>query len=292
MSKPEIIFHLPGAFNFFPGIRDLGLLYQQHPHYFREGVKIGSVHGSPFCIWNGGRFTNNFMTKQHLEVVCKEMKRVNIPVRFTFTNCLLEEHHVYDAWGNTILKEFSNGCNEILCNSEILENYIRNKYGDKYQYISSTTKRFTSKNKQNEELKKDYSLVVLDYDFNKNFKYLETIENKEKCEILCNPVCKPKCSRRLEHYKAVSYCQLENTTSDFSCEECTKPFWEVQQNKNFISIDDIYNTYVPMGFNNFKLEGRNTSAFDWVEIIVYYLIKDEYHLEIRDFLQKALLGSE
>ena len=78
----------------------------------------------------------------------------------------------------------------------------------------------------------------------------------------------------------------------FECEDAFKPFWAAMQNPNFISIEDIYEKYVPMGFHNFKLEGRTTSMFDWVEIIVYYLIKDEYHLEIRDFLQKALLGED
>ena len=43
------------------------------------------------------------------------------------------------------------------------------------------------------ELKKDYHLVVLDYDHNKDFEYLQSIENKEKCELLVNPVCKAKC---------------------------------------------------------------------------------------------------
>ena len=44
-----------------------------------------------------------------------------------------------------------------------------------------------------------------------------------------------------------------------------------------------------MGFSNFKLEGRTTSMLDWVEIIVYYLIKEEYQPEVRDLLQRALL---
>jgi hypothetical protein len=66
--------------------------------------------------------------------------------------------------------------NEIICNSELLENYIRQHFGNNYKYISSTTKRLTNIVDQNKELQKNYHLIVLDYDHNKNYEYLQSIQ--------------------------------------------------------------------------------------------------------------------
>ena len=124
-----------------------------------------------------------------------------------------------DSYCNLLLEIFNNGNNEIICNSKILEEYIRNKYKNNYKYISSTTKRLIDKNKQLAEINKDnYHLVVLDYDYNQDFDFLNNIKNKEKCEILCNPVCKPNCPFRQEHYKIISQDQLNYAiTNYFQC---------------------------------------------------------------------------
>lgn len=289
-NNQDIIFHLPGIFNYSVAYKELLPLLQRRPEILRKNVKIGSIYGSPNCIWNGGRAIYNFYTKELLIQIKKFMEELNIPVRFTFTNCLIEEKHLLDTYGNLILDVFNNGKNEIICNSEILENYIRDKYGDRYKYISSTTKRLTSKKEQSEELRKDqYHLVVLDYDHNKDFVYLKNLDNKHKCEILCNPVCQPNCERRLDHYQSISRCQLDFSEYNYVCHDSEKSFWMSQSNSNFISVKDINTVYMPMGFNNFKLEGRTASPLSWIEIILYYLIRDDYKLEVREFLQKILL---
>ena len=43
-----------------------------------------------------------------------------------------------------LLDVFNTGQNEVICNTQVLEDYIRTNYGDSYKYISSTTKRFKS----------------------------------------------------------------------------------------------------------------------------------------------------
>jgi hypothetical protein len=287
----EVIFHLPGLFRLTKVYETLFAGMKQNPEMFKDNIKIGSIYGSPTVIWNGGRLISNLMvTADELVWVRNMMEQHNVPARFTFTNCLLEEKHVHDAYGNVILNIFSTGKHEIICNSEILENYIRENYGDKYKYISSTTKRLTNKEKQTEELEKDYHLVVLDYDHNKDFEYLQGIQNKEKCELLCNPICMPKCPFRIRHYEDISRAQLEftgvlrapcNNVKDDSLGMAMKQ-------QNFISVEDINKIYAPMGFKNFKLEGRTAHPLTFIEVLLYYLVKEEYHLEVRTYLQMAL----
>lgn len=285
----KTIFHLPGLFRFINGYRVLFEEIQQNLDILKENVIIGSVYGSPACIWNGGRFIAVGADKGELENVKNIMLKYNIPARLTFTNCLLEEKHTYDTTGNLLLEIFDTGSNEILCNTAVLEKYIRNNYGNHYKYISSTTKRLNNQEEQLTEIDKDYYLVVLDYDYNKDIQFLQTIQEKDKCEILCNPVCKPNCPLRIKHYQEISKAQLENDCRTlFNCEDSYKWLWEVKkESSTFISVEEINNIYLSMGFCNFKLEGRTANKLDWVEIILYYLIKEEYKEELRAKLQIA-----
>lgn len=287
----ETIFHLPGLFSRYELYQQILQNYKENPQFFKDNIKIGSIYDCPAGIWNGGRLITGLpYSKSSLIKVKDFLAKYNTPARFTFTNCLLEEKHLYDTYCNMILEIFNTGTNEVICNKEILENYIRDKYGDRYKYISSTTKRLTSIESQNKELQKDYHLVVLDYDHNKNFNYLQSIPNKDKCELLCNAVCQGHCKRRQKHYEIISQCQLdfdEEKLSKFDCPYTREDnLNSAKKNSNFISIQDINNIYLPMGFKNFKLEGRTMHPLDLIEMLLYYLIKEEYHESIRRYLQR------
>lgn len=286
----ETIFHLPGFFEKPIVYQRLIWWYKNEPDKFRKNVKIGSIYGAPGnAIWNGGRLIRGIYTKQELENARDFAKENNIPIRFTFTNCLLEEKHLNDTYCNLILDIFNTGNNEIICNSPLLEQYLRNKYGNSYRYISSTTKRLNNKQQQEEEIKKDYYLIVLDYDFNNNNEYLKQLEFKNKIEILCNAVCKPKCPNRSEHYKNISRCQLDyNPQGLIMCEDSVKSFYEIMNSDAFISKEKI-EELTAMGFSNFKLEGRTSHPLDLIDILVYYLIKDEWQGLVRHDMQMSAL---
>ena len=58
------------------------------------------------------------------------------------------------------------------------------------------------------------------------------------------------------------------------------------ENPGFIGIRDIQNVYMPMGFSNFKIEGRGLgrglgSALV-LEFLLYYMTKPEYQLHVRE----------
>lgn len=288
----ETIFHLPGVFEHYLLYVKLLEEIKLNSDILKDNVKIGSVFGAPAALWNGGRAVLDEQLKNFevLANVKKITEDLNIPVRFTFTNCLLKEEHLSDVYCNALLDFFNNGNNEIICNSEILEKHIRNKCGDRYRYISSTTKRIIDKDKQLKEIAKDYYLTVIDYDYNGDFEFLNSIENKEKCELLCNAVCRPNCEYRTLHYQILSDVQINGTNADYICEFAGRPFYMVknEHNCNFISADDINNIYLPMGFKHFKLEGRTNHPLDVIEILIHYIIKEKYALEIRQKLHACL----
>ena len=54
------------------------------------------------------------------------------------------------------------------------------------------------------------------------------------------------------------------------------------ENPGFIGIDQIRHTYLPMGFSNFKIEGRGLGSALILEFLLYYMTKPEYQLNVRE----------
>ena len=59
-------------------------------------------------------------------------------------------------------------------------------------------------------------------------------------------------------------------------------FYKAMKNPGFIGIDDIREIYMPMGFSNFKIEGRGLGSALVFEFIMYYMTKPEYQLFVRE----------
>ena len=59
-------------------------------------------------------------------------------------------------------------------------------------------------------------------------------------------------------------------------------FSKAMKNPRFISIDDIISTYLPLGFSNFKIEGRGVGSAVDLEFLLYYLTKQDYQLTVRE----------
>ena len=275
MTDTKIVYwHLPGfcAFRFLNQIF-INLMHD-YPDKFRPGYRIGSVYGSfPGAIWNGGRAVFGITYKADMERLIKTYNDKGVPVRFTWTNSLLEEKHLNDTYCNLIMRVADNGLNQVLANTEILENYIRENY-PKYPIISSTTKRMTDMEALKDELGKDYHLVVLDYDLNHNEEALQAMEPyADKLEILVNEICYPGCKMRKEHYRSESQSQLEfDNRSDFRCPNKSTPrvFKECMDRPAFISNEEI-GSYIDRGFVNFKIVGRGLPPQLVMDSYLYYL---------------------
>ena len=301
----EVRFHLPGLRQNYPlNMLVLGLL-EQKPEYFREGVKIASFFGEfPMSLWNGGRPSlNDQCDAAFIENVVKNINAKGVPIRYTYTNMLLNEEDLKDPYCNFCLKAADNGMNEVLVVSPLLEQYVRENYPG-YKINSSTCKEIRSIDMVNEELRKDYYLVVLDYNFNNRFEELEKIEDKERCEILVNAVCRPECPRRGGHYENVSKNQkimLKNRKmppdkqiplEPWHCEYgMHNEFHTIQTYPTYVSPKDIWEKYVPMGFKNFKIEGRTANLFYMLEVYCHYLIRPECHVDATTMLLNNLAAN-
>lgn len=295
MDKREVYWHLPGLCYF----RYLNLVFinlmKNYPECFREGYRIGSVYGTfPGAAWNGGRAVFGTVCKQDMEKIIKAYNDKGVPVRFTWTNSLLEEEHLSDTYCNLIMRMADTGMNQVLVNREVLENYIRKEYPG-FKIISSTTKRMLDVDTLKKELNKDYALVVLDYDFNHDEKILSELEPcADRIELLVNEICYPNCNLRKEHYKKESQAQLEfDPRLPFQCPNKATPrvFTECMNRPAFISNEEI-DTYIARGYVNFKIVGRGLPIDFVKDSYLYFLVKEEKVKFIRDKLEKALSGKK
>ncbi|MCC8042088.1 MAG: hypothetical protein LIO69_00940 [Oscillospiraceae bacterium] len=283
----EAKFHLPGLMQHFRLNLTLIEYMKSHPNYFMDGASIGSVYGAfPNMLWNGGRYMQGHNDARIIKEIFHQLNMRGIPVRLTFTNPMLTYEHLADPLCNAVMDIANNGLNEVIVFSPLLEDYIRDKYPN-YPITSSTCKQIEDYEELCGEMDKDYSLIVLDYNWNNQFDILEKLPHKEKAEILVNSCCTPHCKRRSAHYQAIGRGQIGLTKSiaakeksfapePFTCECMTKTLYQTVDSPLHITPDAIYGKYVPMGYKNFKIEGRTVPDVNILENMVYYMVKPEY----------------
>ncbi len=94
----------------------------------------------PMSLWDGGRPSNyDQCDEAFVKNVIKNIDAKGTPVRYTYTNMLLNEEDLNDPWCNFCMKEVDNGMNEVMIFSPVLEKYIRENYPS-YKLNSSTCK--------------------------------------------------------------------------------------------------------------------------------------------------------
>lgn len=311
----SIKFHLPDFAIHYRFNRVFVEMLKNCPEFFHEGVEIASFYGTfPQSLWNGGRSMPDVCDKSYVKTVVREFDKLQIPLRFTFTNPMLTEEHLNDDFCNFVLRTAQNGINGVIVVSPILEEYIRAKY-PKYKITSSTCKRITDINRLNDEVNNKYDIVVLDYDLNNKFDILEKVQHKEKCEILVNACCQPNCPRRVEHYREIGRAQI--AFNDYLKKKTKKPFdpdeygvyqgelgkavsncpymeydaVDVRKHSTHISPEAIFEKYIPMGFNQFKIEGRTASVFNLTEYYLYYMVKPECRDKARLVFYRNLISN-
>ena len=281
-------FHLPGLFEFYDLYKAFLPLYRNHREWFYDWCDIASIYGSPSdCLWGGGRVG---FGEADAEDVFELMKEFGISSRLTFSNSLLKEEHLSDKKCNELCRLFENAPvkNGVIVYSDLLLDYLKRNFPGFY-FVSSTTKVLTDFSDFKMELaRNDFSFVVPDFRLNKKIEKLEALDEglKNKVEFLCNECCSPFCQERKICYENVSRKNLGLECSDHHCAapdgDTGYRFSSAMKSPLFIGIDDIQNKYLKMGFSNFKIEGRGLGSAMVLEFLLYYLIRPEYQINVRE----------
>ena len=260
-------------------------LKEKSPYIFYNNVKLSKIFGSfPNMVWNGGGY--NFGEMPLIEEI--EQTSINyyykdIPLLLTCTNPALEKTDIYDRYCNTILSILDNGKNEIMVSSPYLEEYIRKNYPNYKINKSIIASEFDYD--LNEALN-DYNTVVLPRRYAKDFNYLSNsiaLENRHRVEILCNDPCPINCPYLYSHYKEFGKVQMYQKSINCSEANCKMPFrkqypWE-RDKSQIITYNEIVEKYLPLGYTEFKISGRN-NINHVIYNLVNYFIKPEYQAQV------------
>lgn len=287
--KKRAYYHLPGLFEFYELYRVFLPLFREHREYFYDWCEIGSIYGAPSdCIWGGGRTS---FGEADAEKVLDLMQEYQISARLTFSNSLLREEHLQDRKCNelcALLEKNNKPQNGVIIHSDLLSYYLQKNYPGLY-LVSSTTKVLTNFSDFLQEIdREEFRYIVPDFRLNKKFDQLNQMntQQKEKVEFLCNECCWFGCKDRKRCYETVSRKNLGENCPEHHCaapdaEEGYR-FSKAMKNPGFISTEDIQNVYLPMGFSNFKIEGRGLGSALVLEFLLYYMVKPEYQIHIRE----------
>lgn len=300
-------FSLPGLFEFYELYKRFLPVFRTNRDFFYDWVDISSIYGSPEeCIWSGGRFECAECKPEEALELCT---KYGISARLTFSNSQIRTEHLSDNKCNNVCRLFEMGSrnatdhrdaaghrstagknirNGIVIHSDLLLNYLKEKYPGFY-FISSTTKVITDFDEFLKELRRDdFEYIVPDFRLNKQLEKLATLTDaeKDKVEFLVNECCYAGCSERKACYENVSRRIIGEECPEHICKspgsEDGYLFSNAMKNPQFIGIEDIKNTYLPNGFCNFKIEGRGLGSAMVLEMLLYYLVKPKYQIEVRE----------
>ncbi len=288
-GKTTAYFHLPGLFEFYELYKRFLPLFFEHREYFYEWCGIGSIYGAPAgCIWGGGRVGEG---DQDPGEVLALLEKYGISARLTFSNSLLREEHLADRKCNALCAMFEKSGktkNGVIVHSELLLEYLKKKYPGLY-FVSSTTKVLTDFDRFTEEIdREEFRYAVPDFRLNKALDQWDTLSERQKAkvEFLCNECCFYGCRDRKRCYEAVSRKNLGEDGPDHCC---TAPgagegyrFSRAMKNPGFIGAEEIRSVYLPMGFSDFKIEGRGLGSALVLEFLLYYMTRPEYQIHVRE----------
>ena len=292
MNEPEpgvAYYHLPGLFEFYELYRIFLPLFRRHREYFYEWCDIGSIYGAPEgCLWGGGRVGTGECDADRALALAREY---GVSARLTFSNSLLQKEPLSDRRCNALCARFAESRdpqNGVIVHSDLLAEYLKRTYPNLY-LVSSTTKVLTDFAQLQRELARaEFRYVVPDFRLNKALDRLAALPApmKDKVEFLANECCWIGCRDRRACYEAVSRKNLDEAAPEH---RCTAPdaaggyrFSKAMANPAFIGVADILNTYLPMGFSHFKIEGRGLGSALILEFLLYYMTKPEYQLRVRE----------
>ncbi len=288
-----IYFSIPGFIKHYELNKRLLTLKNTEPDKFYDDVIIDSIYDSfPGCIWNGGRRNADpLIPPKDISEIIRTFNLFNTSIRITFTNGHLTDNHLYDTLGNAILEYAKDSLIKtgININSDLLKQYIEYKYPNKFYYNWSATKCLRTVEDINFYSSGNDSIVPSYMFVNNNFKLLQQLEYPDKIELVVDENCLNYCPTYLEHYAEFDkeiLCQ-DNYADDFLCDCYQKDnYYERRVGKRHnISIEEIREKYLSLGFNKFKIAGREELPFNLIESYTRYFVKPEW----KDYIRNDLL---
>ena len=127
----------------------------------KDIIAFGGIN----CLWHGGRFIQKEYSLDEIENTISLYNTKGIPCRFVFSNHKITKEDLNDKLSNDILDILSkNELNGVIISSDLLYEYIRNKY-PKMKIVCSVIKTCVETNNWINETPELYNSLCEKYDF-------------------------------------------------------------------------------------------------------------------------------
>ena len=281
-------YSLPLLFEKFHLAKGIVELINKYPYIFRDNVVIESFYGS-----NGGKLCGgrNSITSRYCEKEVAEFVEGNsITPVIVMSNLLIEPKDIPDENAIRITESFDHKKVMFCVASKNVEDWLENKcYYNRGQFILSTTPCLDLQ--QTKDKTDRYKKIVLSEKYINDWQSLRTLPERTrgKLEIVVNMSCPTDCEMRRKHYENISGLAIggKGFKTNYPC--CNEGYGgygrlhEILRLPSVVTLEKI-GTYLNMGINHFKIEGRANFDYVLIETMAYFLVKPEYQLMFRDTL--------
>lgn len=292
---------------------------------FEDSIKINAF-GAPKSKWSGGRCSAvSTDDKDYIMRLFSYLISIGVTPSLTFSNYHIVKDDLNDPFCNYILDIANDlGCN-LIVSSNLLFDYIKNKYPSAICTASVIKPIFEFQNPQKMQnynveeeisfyntLLKKYDKVVIRPEFAKYHlpKVYTDFDDLSKIEVLVNQSCVPSCPLATNHYIHTE--QIERETKELTEEdtyfECynkirKRTLLEEINDSLYFETDEV-DRLVNIGIKHLKLQGRAgtqnyimplLSFYNYVlkpagkTLRFQYLFHGEYKKEIDNMFKTEIL---
>lgn len=292
-------FSLAGYYSHYKSNMALLVTYRAKREWFFDDIEIDSVFGClPATLWSGCRIIapNNYCNPYKAEIydLRDDYYSVDVNLRHTYTNgCLTPEMFL-----DYRCLEWTRACekpgNSIILVDPNLKEFLHERF-PQYSFIWSTSLCLKDIDKINELSKED--MVVLDYTFNYSNKF-EKLKHPENIEVMLSEACRDNCPYRSDHYNTESKIIINDEKTRHLLLECKdydfkRPisFYDLlKDHKATLNNEQIRELNSKYNLTHFKIAGRDYSELNYIESLMYYLVKPEYRDHLRILLLREVYG--
>ncbi len=250
---------------------------RNHLNWFLDkNIIFTQIKGTlPYNLWNGG--INNIFGDIQIYENMKLMSDTSLPLRFDFSNILLENTDFTDIMSNTILNIFSTMQFYVEISNLELMNYIHNKYPN-YKFIMSKNSNLlcpSTPEVVNSILSNvDLELFTIPNEVKNSKDYLQKINLPNKIEVVINQTCPLDCPNYFNCITAENNTQLiYSSLGTYS--RCNNTY-NYSNNPSTISLNKMKEFYLPLNINHFLIESCHQKQEDYGIFLINYFIKDEF----------------
>ena len=280
--EQKAYFNIAGLFEKFHIMKRVILLYEKHPYIFNDNIVISSFYGSNGGVANGGRNSGTFYNEEEVSDFCIEH---NIKPTIIMSNLFMDKSQFPDNFASRIIESFNKNKPYFCLANSGIEEWLEKHGIRRGQFILSTTAciDFETIIKKTDR----YKRIVLSESMINDWKTISLFpeHTRNKLEIIVNTICPNDCKSRKSHYEHISHLNINDSNITFKCPHesyCGKGhLYEILDAPQVVT-NDMINTYLNLGINHFKIQGRTNDDNDFIETLAYYLIKPKYQLMFRE----------